>query len=231
MSMSCDDQQAAYLEGVGSADEHVRSCPTCGAIIDELDDIREAMTDPAMWAEPDPNLENRVVAAVERAEMEEAAPVVSLTERRRLRDRFRVSLPAVATIAACLLIGAVVGAGVMRAADRSSSPDHQVALAATPLAPDASGDADVRTEANGVEIRLHLSGLPRTPAGFYYQAWLKGDKGLVPIGTFHTGDGEVVLWSGVPVDEYHTITVTVEEENGDQASSGKRVLTGELKKK
>ena len=67
------------------------------------------------------------------------------------------------------------------------------------------------------------------PAGFYYQAWVKGDKGLVPIGTFHTGEGEVTLWSGVPLSQYHTITVTLEEEGGDPASSGKRVLVGELK--
>jgi hypothetical protein len=32
----------------------------------------------------------------------------------------------------------------------------------------------------------------------------------------------------VPLDRYHAITVTVEKEDGDQASSGQRVLVGEL---
>jgi len=232
LSTSCDDQQIAYLEGARSAAAHVRSCATCQEVVSDLDEIRQSLTDPAMWAEPDPNLENRVVAAVERAEQEarEAAPApASLGERRRLRDRLRLPLPALGLVAAALLIGAVVGGGVVQLMHRTSSPDAQVALGPTPLAPDAHGDADVRNKANGVEIRLHVSGLPRAPDGFYYQAWLKGDKGLVPIGTFHTGDGEVILWSGVPLDRYHTITVTVEEEGGDPASSGKRVLAGDLK--
>lgn len=233
MSPSCDDQQIAYLEGARSAADHVRSCATCQEVVGELDDIRGALADPALWEEPDVNLENRVVAAVERAEQAKAeqgeGAVVSLESRRRLRDRFRVSLPALGAVAAALLIGAVVGGGVIRALDRTKSPDAQVALGGTPLAPNAHGDADMRNEANGVEIRLHVSGLPRTPAGFYYQAWLKGAKGLVPIGTFHTGEGEVILWSGVPIDQYPTITVTVEEDNGDQGSSGKRVLVGDLR--
>jgi hypothetical protein len=232
MSTSCDDQQIAYLEGETEATAHVRSCATCQAVVSELDDIREAMADPAMWAEPDAGLERRVVAAVERAEIDARepapAPVVTLDERRRLRDRLRIPLPALGLVAAALLFGAVLGGGLMRAVDRSSSPDAEVALAATPLAPGASGDAEVRNDANGVEIKLHLSGLPRAPAGSFYQAWVKSDTDLVPIGTFHTGEGEIVLWSGVPIDRYHTITVTLEAEDGNQASSGKRVLVGEL---
>lgn len=60
----------------------------------------------------------------------------------------------------------------------------------------------------------------------FYQAWLKGDGGLVPIGTFHTGD-HVVLWAGVALQDFPTITVT-QEEVGDQSSSGLRVLSGSV---
>lgn len=230
--MSCDDQQAAYLEGTGAAAAHVRSCPTCQAVVDELDDIRQALADPALWAEPDPSLESRVVAAVERADIEARsgapAPVVSMERRRRLRDRLRSPLPALALVAAALLLGGVIGGGIIKALDRSRAPQFQAALGGTPLAPGAHAKADLNDLPNGVEIRLRITGLPRAPAGFYYQAWLKGDKGLVPIGTFHTGDGEVILWSGVPLDRYRTITVTLEDEGGDQSSSGKRVLVGDL---
>ena len=228
MTTSCDDHQIAYLEGARPSEVHVRTCPNCQAVVAELDEIRDAMAQPAMWAEPDPSLESRVVAAVERADMEQAgsaAPVVPLKSRRRLR--FTPIL--VGAVAAVLLLGAVLGGGLVKILDRGPGADAQVALAGTPLAPKARGDADLTNSANGVEIRLHLSGLPRAPAGFYYQAWVKGAKGLVPIGTFHTGDGDVTLWSGVPLDQYPTITVTLEEEGGDPASSGKRVLIGELK--
>ena len=234
MTTSCDDHQIAYLEGARPAEVHVRTCPNCQAVVAELDEIRDAMAQPAMWEEPDASLESRVVAAVERAQMEQAAgeaaaPVVPLESRRRLRDRIRFTPLLVGAVAAVLLFGAVLGGGLVKILDRGPSADAQVAMAGTPLAPKAHADADLTNSANGVEIRLHVSGLPRAPAGFYYQAWVKGAKGLVPIGTFHTGEGEVTLWSGVPLDQYPTITVTLEDEGGDPASSGKRVLQGELK--
>ena len=73
-----------------------------------------------------------------------------------------------------------------------------------------------------------MRGLPPAPPGTYYQAWVKGDGGLVTIGTFHMqgGDDTVELWSGVPLDEYPTITVTLQDEGGGQESSGRVVLTG-----
>jgi len=237
-SMSCEDQQIAYLEGTEAAATHVHTCATCQVVVGDLDGIRDVLTDGASWMEPDPSLESRVVAAVERAAMggdvsAEAAtpraPVVSLDARRRVRGRFRIPLPALGLVAAALLLGAVLGGGLIHVLDRGPGSEAHVALASTPLAPRAHGTADLRNAPNGVEIKLHLSGLPRAPAGFYYQAWVKGDKGLVPIGTFHTGDGEIVLWSGVPLDRYHTITVTLEDEGGDPGSSGKRVLVGELR--
>ena len=50
----------------------------------------------------------------------------------------------------------------------------------------------------------------------------------VTIGTFHMqgGDDTVELWSGVPLDEYPTLTVTLQDEGGGQESSGRVVLTG-----
>lgn len=48
---------------------------------------------------------------------------------------------------------------------------------------------------------------------------------LVPIGTFHDGD-HVVLWAGVALEQFPTLTVTEEDADGNQASSGRRVLVG-----
>jgi hypothetical protein len=234
VTTSCDEHQIAYLEGARPSEVHVRTCPNCQAVVADLDEIRDAVSQPAMWAEPDSSLESRVVAAVQRADMDQvadqgAARVVPIESRRSLRDRIRFTPVLVGAVAAVLLLGAVRGGGLVKGLDRGPGSDAQVALASTPLAPKAHGVADLRNGANGVEIKFHLSGLPRAPAGFYYQAWVKGPKGLVPIGTFHTGEGDVTLWSGVPLDQYHTITVTLEDEGGDPASSGKRVLIGELK--
>ena len=67
------------------------------------------------------------------------------------------------------------------------------------------------------------------PAGEYYQAWLKNSAGtLVPIGTFSSSDGRVTLWSGVSPKDFPAISVTIEAADGNQASSGNRVLVGEV---
>jgi len=48
---------------------------------------------------------------------------------------------------------------------------------------------------------------------------------LVPVGTFNDGRN-VTLWAGVPPTEFQAFTVTRERADGDQASSGERVLIG-----
>ena len=71
--------------------------------------------------------------------------------------------------------------------------------------------------------------MPRLDGGRFYQAWLEGaGRHACPIGTFSEGNGDwVTLWSGVSPQDYPTLTVTIEEPDGNQASSGQRVLTGE----
>jgi hypothetical protein len=58
---------------------------------------------------------------------------------------------------------------------------------------------------------------------------LKNAQGtLVPIGTFSSSDGRVTLWSGVSPKDYPAMSVTIEAADGDQRSSGDRVLVGEV---
>ena len=106
-------------------------------------------------------------------------------------------------------------------------PDTDVVLAGTRLAPAASATAKLHATPSGLAIELDVSGLPPSAPGFYYQAWMKGPRGLVTIGTFHMrgGPGTVELWSAVSLAGYPTITVTREPEDGNPASSGQVVLT------
>ena len=48
---------------------------------------------------------------------------------------------------------------------------------------------------------------------------------LVPIGTFNEGT-DVTLWAGVSPQDFPTMTITQESADGDQDSSGQRVLVG-----
>ncbi|MGZ4330736.1 MAG: anti-sigma factor, partial [Solirubrobacteraceae bacterium] len=99
----------------------------------------------------------------------------------------------------------------------------------TSLAPGAHGSATLTKMSSGWQVELSATGLPHLANGRYYQAWLKNSAGvLVPIGTFNDAL-KVTLWSGVPVTQFRTLTVTRQESNGNPASSGQRVLIGTIK--
>jgi Anti-sigma-K factor rskA len=160
----------------------------------------------------------------------EGEPTTALPSIARLpqRDagprRRRLVLPVLAAAAAIAIVLGVV------AATRSTTHNQfKSQLTATALAPAASGSAGIVRNDAGFRITLDTKGLAPLPDGKYYQAWLKNPAGtLVPIGSFSSSDGRVILWSGVSPVEYNTITVTIEATDNVQASSGQRVLVGEV---
>ena len=125
---------------------------------------------------------------------------------------------------ATAVLAVAIGLSVFRS-DRSPE-QFRAALAPTALLPDARGDATLTKTTSGWRIELDATGLPRLENGRYYQAWLRNTAGvLVPIGTFNEGR-EVTLWAGVPPTDFTTLTVTREQADGDQSSSGEKVLVG-----
>ncbi|MFI5039877.1 MAG: anti-sigma factor domain-containing protein [Solirubrobacterales bacterium] len=140
--------------------------------------------------------------------------------RRASRTRGFVVIGAVATVA----VAAVIGLSVLRSG--SSSERFRAALAATELAPGASGQATLTKTTSGWRVELDASGLPRLDGGRYYEAWLRNGAGvLVPVGTFNEGR-HVTLWAGVPPTTFTTLTITRERADGNQGSSGEKVLVG-----
>jgi Anti-sigma-K factor rskA, C-terminal len=127
---------------------------------------------------------------------------------------------AAAAAVAALAIGLTVfGSG--------TSPERfQAALAPTDLLQGATGEATLTKTSSGWRIELNATGLPRLSGGRFYEAWLKNSAGvLVPVGTFNEGR-KVTLWAGVSPKSFRTLTVTRERADGDQASSGQKVLFG-----
>jgi hypothetical protein len=176
----------------------------------ELERVHGVLADPAVWAEPAFDLQERVVAAV----AEEAGAG-------RRRRRIRYSLVAAA---AAVVLAAGVAVGVQTT--RQEPVQFAASLTGSRLAPDAAADATLTKTNSGWKIELHATGLPRRTDGRFYEAWLKSDAGtLVPIGTFNEGT-DVTLWSGVAPSTFPTLTVTKEVADGNQASSGQVVLTG-----
>lgn len=145
--------------------------------------------------------------------------------RRRSRTPRRVVLAVAGTAAAATAI-IVLALGAL-----GSSPGanrFHAALGPTPSAPGASGDAQLVETSSGWRIELDAKGLERLDRGRFYEAWLRSRAGvLVPVGTFNESR-RVTLWAGVPPTDYPTLTVTRERADGDQASSGDRVLVGTI---
>jgi hypothetical protein len=218
-----EDEFADFLDNgrraAGPGDESTRD--TAGR-------FRDLLADDAVWAEPSPTGVDDLLAAIE-AESGGPAAAAARTGRPPAPSRARRRhLMLVAVAAGIVVLTGIVGT-LVRAADGDGGRDFTVA--GTELAPEASAVATVEETGSGVAIELDVSGLPPAEPGTYYQAWVKGTDGLVTVGTFHMrgGDDNVELWSGVPLERYPTLTVTLQEEGAGQESSGRVVLSGDVR--
>ena len=216
--MSSDDDRVAELAG------------EAGASLDpaeqaELEELKRLLADPAVWAEPEAALEDRVVQAIG-AEAASGRPGRPVAGRPRAARSRRGWIAAVVGVAAAAIIALAVSLSLRSTG--SSGQQFSMALTATELAPAASGNATLTKTNSGWRVELDATGLPRLDGGRFYQAWLRNaDGALVPIGTFNEGQ-KVTLWSGVSPVDYPTLTVTQEAADGNQASSGQRVLVGQV---
>ena len=202
------------------SDERPRALP---------DRILAILRQEELWVDPPVDLEDRALAAM-RAELDtRPAPTVDelavARERRSRRQRWAAVLVAGAAAVALGVVATVAVTG-------NDKPESTVAiLAGTELEPDAAGRADIAPRDSGFEIELDISGLPPAPAGSYYQGWLRNENGdAVTIGTFHGREGtdDIILWSGVDIADYPTLTVTIQQEGAGAESSGQVVLRGEI---
>jgi anti-sigma-K factor RskA len=204
-----------------------------------------ALADGTLAAERRAELEARVAASSELVELlaeqqravtliRDAADEVEAPAALRARIEAqargrRVETPRrllVIAASATAVLTVAIGLSVFRT-DRSPEQFRAV-LAPTALVPDASGDATLTKTSSGWRIELDATELPRLENGRYYQAWLRNTAGvLVPIGTFNEGR-KVTLWAGVRPTDFTTFSVTRERADGDQSSSGEKVLVGTI---
>jgi anti-sigma-K factor RskA len=149
------------------------------------------------------------------------ARIESQRRARRLEAPRRLVLVGAAATA---VLAVAIGLSVFGS---DTSPERfRATLAATTLLPGAGGETTLTKTSSGWRIELDATGLPRLENGRFYQAWLRNTVGVtVPIGTFNEGR-EVTLWAGVSPIDFTMFTVTREQADGEQASSGETVLVG-----
>lgn len=243
--MNPEERVAAYLEtGAWPADDP-EGPP------EELEQLRALLGDELAWQEPPPGLAEAIVADIEgerRRVAHEHAPLpfgqdaptpashpdapvsqpTSLHPRAQAHSRGRGARSGAVTRLVGGVAAAVVLLAVLVVAIPRGPAGEQIALAGTELAPQASATVDAEITGAGVRILLDVSGLPPAPEGYYYQGWVRGSRGSVPIGTFHwrQAGGPIELWSGVLLEDYPDLTVTLEPETEDPTSSGQVYLQG-----
>jgi len=206
------------------------------------------------WAEPPPEMEAAVRAALLRERANAGATSVDVSgialertdvsggsgaarppddEMSAARDRRGRRLGSASgsrpngrllLVAAALMGVAAVGTAVV--ISQTGQDSTVVALTPTELAPDASGTAELSETPSGFSIELDIDGLPPAAEGSYYQAWLKNADGeLVTIGTFHARDGSDDVILWSGVDPADYPTLTVTlQREGEGAQSSGQVV-------
>ena len=127
--------------------------------------------------------------------------------------------------AAAILVALVLGVGGLTIG-RDTGRGQTVTLGA-PTAGAATAEAQMRGAGDDQVMTMTARGLPRPPAGGYYEVWLVGDGGReFPVGIL-SPDGQGI-WS-LPAEvaaRYRVIHVTLEPADGDPAMSTRTVLRG-----
>jgi len=146
-------------------------------------------------------------------------PVPSRRDRRQ-RSRWLLG-------AAAVLVALLLGVGAFTIGrDRDTGRGQTVALGAS-AGGGATAEARMRGAGDEQIMTITARGLPRPPAGAYYEVWLVGDGGQeLPVGVL-APDGEGV-WS-LPAEvaaRYRAIDVTLEPADGDPSRSDRTVLRG-----
>ena len=195
-------------------EHHLEECSRCREELDRIRHTHTLLRELAL-SEPPADLKARTMAQA-RGE--------STT---RLGVSWKVWVPA----AAALLLAAILGIGLLQTLIGDSS--NGVALTATALAPDASGELRGEKVGENFQVDLEVRGLPKLRKDEYYEMWYaREDGGRISCGTFRAqpeGRTTVNLTAPVNAVSYPIIEVTLEPDDGNPGTSGKEVLVGDLR--
>lgn len=132
------------------------------------------------------------------------------------------------------LVAGVAGTLLLRPVEPTAPAPERTAIAATrldplPTAPSASGQAQVVQVADGRRLDIDVARLGAAEG--FYQVWLIDPtvKKMVPVGVLRGDHGEFALPSGVKLQDYPIVDVSVEPLDGNPTHSGKSVLRGTIR--
>jgi hypothetical protein len=205
-----------------AVDQHLAACDPCrrdlAAVAVASSALRDASRLPVVPAPDLPPFRPPAAAGPATGDGLAGLPP-SLVRDRRRRGRWLLG-------AAAVLVALLLGVGGYTAGrDRDAARGQAVALAAPTGS--ATAQAHMRGAGDDQIMTMTARGLPRPPAGAYYEVWLVDDAGKeFPVGVLAaSGEG---VWS-LPAEvaaRYQVIDVTLEPPDGDPSRSGDSVLRG-----
>ena len=206
-----------------AVDQHLAGCDPCRRDLAAVAMAASALRDASRFRASDlPPLASPAVDPTHRGGQGPPEPPLlppSLLRDRRRRGRWLLG-------AAAVLVALLLGVGGYTAGrDRDAGRGPAVALAAT--GGSATAEARMRGAGDDQIMTMTARGLPRPPAGAYYEVWLVDDAGKeFPVGVLAAnGEG---IWS-LPAEvaaRYRVIDVTLEPADGDPSRSDESVLRG-----
>jgi anti-sigma-K factor RskA len=219
-------------------EEHLASCEHCRGVVAEFAPVASALRLAVPAAEPPPDLELKVVAAVQHAAMAEAAAPAPagqaktrpVTTASRWRQLHWTNPLFAALAAAAVTAAAFVGAALFRPAPALAAT---IRLHAQPGS-SMSGLATVVHESGGYRITLTVTGLPVSAPGQFYECWYAGpgdhpgSRELITAGTFvvsHSGSQTLTMWSAADPAKFRTMQITAERA-GSGGQYGTPILSG-----
>jgi anti-sigma-K factor RskA len=207
---------------------HLAECPDCQQQVAEFH-ATAARLAMAVAEQPSSQLRQRVLAEVSQTRQE--PPPISETRGRATEGRawptrrWSLRLAAAAAVLVALALGVVIGqtrAGLDTRDELTtaqahydkltrllSAPDLRIAVGQTA---DGDGSATVAVSRQLDQGVLAATGLPRTPAGHQYQAWLIGTTGPRSAGLLDPASTPPLLFTGL--GNADQIGVTVEPDGG-----------------
>ncbi len=194
-------------------ERHLEECPACRSELTRLRQTHDHLRKLAA-SEPPPELKARVLTQVR-----------SEPGSRPGGGWFWAS------VAAALLVVAVLGVGLLQVLTSGSSTG--VPLTATDLAPEAGGEVRVEEVGQNFRVDLEVWGMPELEEDEYYEMWYYAeDGGRISCGTFRVGpEGRIAVDLSAPATagDYPEIEITREPDDGNPKASGVAVLEGRLR--
>jgi hypothetical protein len=230
-------------DDAAALDEHLKSCEQCQAEATQFAPVARSLVLAAPAAEPPPDLELKILAAVQYAVMTESP---EQSERRREPATPKPDpeskasrwwhlhwtnplLPAVTALgAAAVTAAAFIGVHAFQAA----APAVVASYVLRP-SPGQSGSASAITgEINGgYQTQLTAKDLPKLGSGQFFECWYAGPDNrpehpqLISGGTFASSNGTFTMWSAADPGTFRVMEIT-EEQASTGGQHGKVILSG-----